>query len=134
MIKKLFNLKKSQTDQKLMYKAEIQNSISLFDEQINDLRVNINTSSVDRHGAISDFKVLEIHKETLRIEVRKLESQRNFLVTKINRLDLEIVQLQKEAEQYAYLLKEEKKELYKKLLLFEEEQASEFIQSKYITG
>ncbi len=134
MIQKLFNLKKSQTDQKLMYKAEIMNSVSLFDEQINDLSVNINTASVDRHGAISDFKVLEIHKETLRMERKKLESQRNFLLTKLDKLNLEIIELQKEAEQYDYLLQEEKKELYKKLLAAEEEASSEFIQSKYITG
>lgn len=134
MIQKLHKLKKSQTDQKLMYKAEIMNSVSLFDKQINDLSMNINTSSVDRYGAISDFKILEIHKETLRMERKKLESQRNFLLTKIDKLNLEIVQLQKEAEQYDYLLKEEKKELYKKLLVAEEEAASEFVQSKYITG
>ncbi|WP_375724835.1 hypothetical protein LXN10_05220 [Arcobacter sp. KX21116] len=134
MIKKLFNLKKSQTDQKLMFKAELLNSISLFEEQINDLKRNINTASVDRYGAISDFMVLEIHKDSLRREAKKLESQKNFLLSKLTKVNLEIVQLQKESEQYDYLLKEEKKELYKKLLLAEEEQASEFIQSKYITG
>ncbi|WP_428024275.1 hypothetical protein [Arcobacter sp.] len=134
MIQKLHNLKKSQTDQKLMYKAEILNSVAAFDEQINDLKRNINTSTVDRYGAISDFKILEIHKETLRIQARKLESQRNFLLTKIDKLDREIVELQKETEQYAYLLQEQKKELYKKILVAEEEQASEFIQSKYIAG
>jgi hypothetical protein len=133
MIQKLHNLKKSQTDQKLIYKAEIMNSIELFDKQINDLRVNINTSSVDRYGAISDFKILEIHKETLRIEVKKLEGQKNILTIRLNKLNLEIIQLQKEAEQYAYLLQEQKKELYKKLLVAEEEASSEFIQSKYIT-
>ena len=134
MIQKLHNLKKSQTDQKLMYKAEILNSVAAFDEQINDLRRNINTATVDRYGAISDFKILEIHKETLRIQAKKLESQRNFLLTKIDKLDREIVELQKETEQYAYLLQEQKKELYKKILVAEEEQASEFIQSKYIAG
>jgi hypothetical protein len=132
MIQKLHNLKKSQTDQKLMYKAEILNSITLFDEQINELSVGINTTSVDRYGAISDFKILEIHKDTLRMELKKLKGQKNILTTKLYKLDLEIVQLQKEAEQYSYLLKEEKKELYKKLLVAEEEAASEFVQSKYI--
>jgi len=134
MIKKLFNLKKTQTDQKLMLKAQLLESISQFEEQIDALKKNINTTSVDRHGAISDFMILEMHKETLRLEAKKLESQKNFLVSKLNKLNLEIVQLQKEAEQYDYLLKEEKKELYKKLLLAEAEEASEFIQSKYITG
>lgn len=134
MIEKLYNLKKLQTDQKLMFKSEMLSSISKFEEQISDLNFNINTSSVDRFGAISDFKVLEIHKETLRIEVRKLVSQKNFLVSKLKKLDEEIIELQKESEQYLYILQEQKKELYKKVLAAAEEEASEFIQSKYITG
>jgi DNA primase len=38
------------------------------------------------------------------------------------------------AEQFAYILEEEKKELIKKILLAEEEASSEYMQSKYITN
>jgi len=132
MIEKLHNLKKIQTDQKLVYKAEIMSAISKYDNQIIELEENIRTSSVDRYGAISDFTVLEIHKQTLRLNVKKLKSQKSLLTSKIIKLDKEIVELQKESEKYAYILKEEKKEAYKKILKDEEEEASEFIQSKYI--
>lgn len=134
MIEKLFNLKKVQTDQKLIFKAEIMSSINDLNSQIDELKKSINTSSVDRFGAISDFKILEIHKGTLKINVKKLEAQKDILVGKIRKLDLEIIELQKESEQYSYILEEQKKELYRKLLLQEEEASSEFVQSKYITG
>lgn len=134
MIDKLYNLKKTQTDQKMMFKAEIMNSIDIYNNQIEELKRNINTASVDRFGAISDFKVLEIHKNTLRMNVKKLESQRSVLLVKLKKLDIEIVELQKQKEQYAYILDEQKKEGFKKILKEEEEASSEFVQSKYIVG
>lgn len=134
MIDKIYNLKKTQTDQRMIFKAEIMNSIELFNTQIEELKKNINTTSVDRYGAISDFAVLEMHKNTLRADVKKLESQRSVLYVKLKKLDAEIVQLQKEKEQYAYILDEQKKEAFKKLLKEEEGASSEFVQSKYIMG
>lgn len=134
MIDKLYNLKKTQTDQKMMFKAQILNSISEYDNQIDDLQKSIRTTSVDRYGAISDFAVLEMHKNTLRQNVKRLMSQRSVLLVKIQKIDLEIVELQKEREQYKYILEEQKKEMFKKVLAAEEEASSEFVQSKYITG
>lgn len=134
MIDKLYKLKQTQTDQKVAYKSEILTAISEFDRQINELKVNIATTSVDRYGAISDFMILEIHKKTLKIEIKKLEVQKSILHSKLKKLNEEIVQLQKESEQFLYILQEEKKEMYKKLLVYEEEMASEFVQSKYIAN
>lgn len=134
MIDKLYNLKKIQTDQKMIFKAEIVNSIDLYNAQIEELKKSINTTTVDRFGAISDFAVLEMHKNTLRADVKRLESQRSVLFVKLKKLDVEIVELQKEKEQYAYILDEQKKEAFKKLLKDEEEASSEFVQSKYIVG
>ena len=131
MIDKLYSLKKSQTDQKMIFKAEIMNSIDLYNTQIDELKKSITTASVDRFGAISDFTVLEMHKNTLRMNVKKLESQRSVLLVKLKKLDIEIVELQKQKEQYAYILNEQKKEAFKKLLKEEEEASSEFVQSKY---
>ena len=45
----------------------------------------------------------------------------------------DIIELQKEAEQFSYILEEEKKELMKKILSAEEEASTEYIQSKYIS-
>ncbi len=134
MIEKLYSLKKIQSDQKMMFRAEIMNSIDLYNEQIEELKKSITTASVDRFGAISDFKVLEIHKNTLKMNVRKLESQRSVLLVKLKKLNAEIVELQKQKEQYAYILDEQKKEAFKKILKEEEEASSEFVQSKYIVG
>lgn len=134
MIEKLYSLKKIQSDQKMMFRAEIMNSIDNYNSQIEELKKSITTTSVNRFGAISDFRVLEIHKNTLRMNVRKLESQRSILLVKLKKLNIEIVELQKQKEQYAYILDEQKKEAFKKILKEEEEASSEFVQSKYIVG
>ena len=51
----------------------------------------------------------------------------------VERISKDIIELQKEAEQFSYILEEEKKELMKKILLAEEEASTEYIQSKYIS-
>lgn len=133
MIDKLFNLKKSEIDQKLVFKAEVVESIAQYENEIKNLEHSIVTTSVDRFGAISDFTVLEIHKKSLKFEITKLNARRGILIKKLEKINDEIVVLQKESEQYAYILKEQKKEKYKKQLALEEEAASEFVQSSYIT-
>jgi hypothetical protein len=45
----------------------------------------------------------------------------------------DIIELQKEAEQFSYILEEEKKEAIQKVLALENEEANEYIQSKYIS-
>jgi vacuolar-type H+-ATPase subunit D/Vma8 len=134
MIDKLFNLKKSQTDQKLMQKAQIDSSISNLNDEIMATQQNIDTSSVDRFGAISDFTILQMHKNTMKLHIKKLENQRQLLFVKLDKVQKEVIELQKETEQYGYILEEERKEAIKKLLVAEEEASSEYMQSKYITG
>ena len=60
--------------------------------------------------------------------------KKNSLLSQIANLVNEIVELQKESEQFKYILDEEKKEKFKKILAAEEEAASEYVQSKYIRG
>ena len=43
-----------------------------------------------------------------------------------------MIELQKETEQFSYILEEERKEAIKKILLAEEEASTEYMQSKYI--
>ena len=50
----------------------------------------------------------------------------------IEKVIKEIIELQKETEQFAYILEEERKEAIKKILLAEEEASTEYMQSKYI--
>ncbi len=134
MISKLYKLKKNQTDLKLMEKAQIMSKIEKIDIEITLTQNRIDTSSVEKHGAISDFMILTIHKETMKLHIKKLINEKNILNMHVENLVKEIVQLQKEAEQFSYILEEEKKEKMKKILLAEEEEASEYIQSKYISN
>ncbi|WP_228255522.1 hypothetical protein [Arcobacter suis] len=93
----------------------------------------IDTASVEKHGAISDFMILTIHKNTMKMHIQKLNKEKNILNMEIENLLKDIIELQKEAEQFSYILEEEKKELMKRILQAEEEASTEYIQSKYIS-
>lgn len=132
MIEKLYNLKKTQTDQKLMQKAQLTSKIDKLDAEVMFTQSKIDSATVDKFGAISDFAILSIHKNTMKLHITKLENEKNALNVQVEALVKDIVELQKETEQFGYLLEEEKQEAIKKLLLAEEEASSEYIQSKYI--
>lgn len=134
MIEKLYDLKKTQTDQKLIQKGQIVAKISHIDDEIMFTENKISTTSVQKYGAISDFAVLAIHKNTMKMHIQKLENEKILLNDQLQILVEEIIELQKEAEQYGYILEEQKQEALKKALLVEEEASSEYIQSKYING
>ena len=78
--------------------------------------------------------ILAMHKDTLRFEVKNLLSKKNQLIKKIDDLFAQIIELQKESEQYKYILDEEKEQKRKDTLHFELLESEEFIQSKYIKG
>ncbi len=132
MIEKLYQLKKLQTDQKLMEKAQITTSINQIDNEIMFTQQKINTTSVEKHGAISDFSILAIHKNTMRMHIKKLNLQKNTYVKKLDTIIKEIIELQKESEQYKYILEEQKQEEMQRKLLIDQEASDEYIQSKYI--
>ncbi|OCL84050.1 hypothetical protein [Arcobacter porcinus] len=132
MINKLYNLKKSQTEQKLIEKASLEQEVYEIDEKMASLTKEINTSTVQQLGSISDFMILAMHKDGLRFEANKLLKRKNDLLKQIEVLFLEIIELQKESEQYKYILEEEKEELRKAKLHDEMILNEEFIQSKYI--
>lgn len=134
MINKLYKLKKTQLDQKYIQRSELQNKIDLLDTEINETNLSIQNARIDRFGAISDFSILEMHKNTMKLHIQKLNKQKELLVVNMDQVKRELLELNKESEQYAYILEEEKKERLKRQLLAEEEAASEFMQSKYIKG
>ena len=133
MIEKLYKLKKNQTDQKLMQKAQIMSKIEQLDIEIVLTQNRIDTASVEKHGAISDFMILTIHKNTMKMHIQKLNNEKNTLYFQAENLTKDIIELQKEAEQFSYILEEERKELMKRILAAEEEASTEYIQSKYIS-
>lgn len=132
LIEKLYNLKKNQSEQKLLEKAQYESKIEKIDLEIVLTKNKIDTASVERYGAISDFMVLAIHKDTMRIYIQKLNIEKNNWNLKVESIVKEIIELQKEKEQFGYLLEEQKKEKIRKILKEEEEASEEYIQSKYV--
>ena len=134
MIEKLYNLKKMQTDQKLMQKGQLVAKINHIEDEIMFTEHKIKTTSVEKFGAISDFSILAIHKNTMKLHVQKLEAQKVKLIRQLDEIVKEVIQLQKESEQFEYILEDEKQEKLRQILLAEEEASNEYIQSKYISG
>lgn len=134
MIEKLYNLKKTQTDQKLMQKGQLMAKIEKINAEIMFTQNKIDTATLHKFGSISDFSVLAMHKNTMKLHISKLEKEREVFDKQLELLVEDIVELQKETEQFAYILDEEKRETLKKLILAEQEASEEYIQSKYISG
>lgn len=134
MIDQLYNLKKTQTDQKLMQKGLLLSKIERFEAEILITKTQIDSASVQKFGAISDFAVLEMHKNTMRLHIQELKKNKKLLNEELELLIKDIIELQKETEQFGYILEEQKQEAIKRMLVAEEEEANEYIQSKYISG
>ena len=132
MINKLYKLKTLQSDQKISQKLGLLKSIKDIEEHIADLKDGLMHTSVNRYGPISDFAVLEIHKATMKENILKLERNKTQLIQMVDGINKEIVELQKESEQYKYILAQEKKEKIKKFLKDEDNKADEYMQSKMI--
>ena len=132
LIEKLYNLKKNQTDLKLIEKAQLEAKLEKIDLEVKLTKNQIDTATVQKHGAISDFMILTIHKNTMRSHILKLNQEKKVLNLQVENVIKQIIELQKETEQFAYILDEERKEAIKKILLAEEEASTEYMQSKYI--
>lgn len=116
-----------------MQKALLLSKIEQINIEVALTQNRIDTASVEKHGAISDFMILTIHKNTMKMHIQKLNNEKNGINMQVEVLLEEIIELQKEAEQFSYILEEEKKEAIKKILMAEEEASSEYVQSKYIS-
>ncbi|NQY93743.1 MAG: hypothetical protein HRT43_06215 [Campylobacteraceae bacterium] len=134
MIKKLYNLKKLQIDQKLVEKSHLISRINEIENEVVDTNKQIVMTSVNKHGSISDFSILQIHKDTMKLHIVKLEREKRKLETEVETLMEIIIELQIESEQFDYLLKEEKKRKFKEMIKAQDEEAAEYMQSKYIAG
>jgi len=132
LIKQLYNLKKNQTEQKLTEKSALEKEVDRIEEEVESTQYRINTATVQKFGSISDFMVLAMHKDSLRFYIKELLIKKNDLLKKIEALLSEIIELQKESEQYKYILEEQIKEKNKMLMDVQALEAEEFIQSKYI--
>lgn len=117
-----------------MQKAQFESKIEKLDIEIALTKNSIDTASVEKYGAISDFMILTMHKNTMKMHIQKLDDEKRNINLQIESLIKEIIELQKEAEQFSYILDEERKEVIRKILVAEEEASTEYMQSKYING
>jgi len=134
MIKKLYNLKKLQIDQRLAEKSQLLSRINEIENEVFETNNQIVMTSVNKHGAISDFAILQLHKDTMKLHISKLEREKKQLESQVEALMEVIIELQKESEQFDYLLKEEKKRKFKEMIKAQDEEAAEYMQSKYIAS
>ncbi|OUR71251.1 hypothetical protein A9Q76_05885 [Arcobacter sp. 31_11_sub10_T18] len=134
MIKKLYNLKKLQIDQRLAEKSQLLSRIHEIENEVFETNNQIVMTSVNKHGAISDFAILQLHKDTMKLHISKLEREKKQLESQVEALMEVIIELQKESEQFDYLLKEEKKRKFKEMIKAQDEEAAEYMQSKYIAS
>ena len=116
-----------------MQKAQLLAKIERINIEIALTQNRIDTATVQKYGAISDFMILTIHKNTMKMHIKELNNEKNILNVEIENLLQDIIELQKEAEQFSYILEEEKKEAIQEVLSLENEEANEYIQSKYIS-
>ena len=117
-----------------MQKAQLESKIEKLNIEITLTQNSIATASVEKFGAISDFTILTMHKNTMKMHIQKLNNEKNNINLQVEAIIQEIIELQNETEQFGYILDEERKEKMKKILLEEEEASNEYIQSKYIKG
>ena len=131
MINKLYNLKKLQTNQQLLQKQQLLSNISTIEEEIDETTKSISSATVQAMGAINDFKVLEIHKNTMKSHILKLEQRKEYLLREVERYNKIIIELNKETEQFKYIKEQEEKKAFKNQIKLEEEAASEYVQSRW---
>jgi hypothetical protein len=134
MIKKLHKLKQQQINQQLLLKQQLVSKIDDIDKEFNKTNYSYHHATIDVIGAISDFRVLEIHKETMKEHMIKLLQKKEHLTRQIETFDETIVALNKESEQFNYLLQEQVKQKIKQTNKQEELVASEYMQVQYMTN
>jgi len=132
MIDKLYKLKQQQINQQILLKQQALSKIEDIDMQIHNTSQSYHSATVDIMGAISDFRVLQIHKETMKDHIIKLNQKKTKLKQQVDYYDTIILSLNKESEQFNYILQEKKKEKFKQIQKLEEIVASEYMQAKYI--
>lgn len=77
MIEKLYDLKKTQIDRKLVEKGQLMQQIDAIETELTITQTKINTTGVQPHGAISDFAILQMHKNSMKQHMLKLEAKKN---------------------------------------------------------
>ena len=134
MIKKLYKLKKTQVDQVIAQKLRLLNRTYEIDNEIKQINNHIINSNIQKQGIMSNILYLNAYKSRLTNNIKALIEEKNNILEHIKTLELQIVELNQECEQYEYMLNLEKKEAFKKMLKDEANVSEEYIQSKLIAN
>lgn len=132
MIDKLYNLKKMQTDQIILQKQQVLSSIAQIDDDIKAIQENRYSVGVDKNGAIGDFSIVQMHRNTMLHNMQILNERKKHLLIEVDRFNKEIIELQKESEQFEYIKNQIKKEEFRKRLKQEEINSNEYMQAKWV--
>jgi len=132
MINKLHKLKQQQINQQVLLKQQSLSKIDDIDIELQSTHNAYHGATLDVMGAISDFRVLQIHKDTMKEHIIQLSQKKATLKKQVEYYDTIIVSLNKESEQFNYILQEDKKKHLKKIQKDEEIIAAEYMQAKYI--
>ncbi len=131
MINKLYKLKEQQINQEVLQKQQIVSKVEDLNKELSKTIRDLQSASVNIMGAISDFKMLEIHKATMKDKIVKLGQQKLLYLQQIEQYDQKIIALNRESEQFNYILQEQKKQKIKSINKQEELTASEYMQVKF---
>ncbi len=131
MINKLYKLKEQQINQEVLQKQQIVSKVEDLNKELSETIRDLQSASVNIMGAISDFKMLEIHKATMKDKIVKLGQQKLLYLQQIEQYDQKIIALNRESEQFNYILQEQKKQKIKSINKQEELTASEYMQVKF---
>lgn len=134
MINKLYNLKKLQTQQQVLQRQQLLSKVESLNEEIQDTNKSISGANVQAIGAISDFKVLEMHKNTMKSHIVKLNQKKTHMVREIENYNKIIIELNKETEQFKYIKDQQAKEKLKKQIKEDEEISAEYVQARWMAS
>jgi len=132
MINKIYKLKQQQINQQVLLKQQILSKIDDINNELSQTNHELNSATVNVMGAISDFRVLQIHKDTMKEHMIQLGRKKLHYLQQVEHHNSIIVDLNKESEQFHYILQEEKREKLKQILKQEEETSAEYMQIKHI--
>jgi hypothetical protein len=132
MIEKIYKLKQQQINQQLLLKQQVVAKVDDINKELTQTNKALNSASVNIMGAISDFRVLQIHKDTMKEHMIQLGRKKLHYLQQVEHHNHIIVDLNKESEQFNYILQEQKKEKLKSIQKQEEITSAEYTQVKFI--
>jgi hypothetical protein len=132
MVEKLCKLKQQQIDQQLLLKQQVLSKIDDIDKELVESNYQFENARIQPYGRVSDVVSLQLYKEDIKNYMVKLHKTKIELKKTLEYFDKTIMALNKEYEQFNYLLEEQKREKLKQIQKDEDLVASEYMQVKFI--